>query len=155
MFGMALEVPNSALGPNANIGVWGRTLLPQPDGSMLQIDRMGRPAINTVFMHGKEKRMFNQAEPVQDVARFTDEIVAVLRAFGYSTSQAAGIAAILLPDILTYDSSSSAGFLNGRKLTDDVIDIELNLVTNGTVTTDMVGPHTDYLSDFPYLGTPH
>ena len=152
VFGMALEVPNSALGPNANIGIWARTLLPQPDGSMLQIDRMGRPAINTVFMHGKEKRMFNQAEPVQDVPRFTDEIVAVLTAFGYSTSQAAGIAGILLPDILTFDSSSSAGFLNGRKLADDVIDIELNLVTNGAVTTDMVGPHSDYLSDFPYLG---
>ena len=155
VFGMALEVPNSVFGPSSKIGVWARTLLPQSDGSFLQIDRMGRPAINTVFMHGKEKRMFNQAEPHQDVARFTDEIVAVLVAFGYSTSKAAEIAGILLPDILTYDTSSSAGFLNGRQLADDVIDIELNLVTNGTVTTDMVGPHADYLGGFPYLGTPH
>ena len=37
----------------------------------------------------------------------------------------------------------------------DVIDIELNLVTNGGVTGDEVGPHTDYLSAFPYLGNPH
>ena len=74
---------------------------------------------------------------------------------GYTASQAMGIAEILLPDVLTFDYSSSAGFLNGRRLQDDVIDIELNLVTNGKVKGDGVGPHTDYLSDFPYLGNPH
>jgi hypothetical protein len=155
VYSMALDVPNSALGSNPNIGTWGRTLLPQSDGSLLQIDRMGRPAINTVFMHGKEKLMFNRAEPVQDRARFTDEIVAVLTSFGYTTAQADDIAAILLPDILTYDDSSSNGFLNGRNLTDDVIDIELTLVTNGQVTGDGVGAHTDLLGSFPFMGTPH
>jgi len=35
-----------------------------------------------------------------------------------------------------------------------VIDIELNLITHGSVTRDGVGPHTDYLSDFPCLGNP-
>ncbi len=155
VFGIALEVPNSALGSSPQVGVWGRVLLPQSDGSMLQIDRMGRPAINTVFMHGNEKLMFNRAEPTQDRARFTDEVVAVLTSFGYTTAQADGIADILLPDILAYDSSSSGGFLNGRKLTDDVIDIELNLVTNGQVTGDGVGVHTDLLGSFPYVGNPH
>jgi len=81
--------------------------------------------------------------------------VATLESFGYSSSQATQIAELLLPDILTYNFTSSAGFLNGRKLTDDVIDIELALVTNGQVTTDMVGPHTDLLSTFPYVGNPH
>ena len=47
------------------------------------------------------------------------------------------------------------GFLNGRRLRDDVIDIELNLVTNGKITGDGVGRHSDYLSRFPYLGKPH
>ena len=122
---------------------------------MLQIDRMGRPAINTVFMHSKEKLMFNRAEPVQDRARFTDEVTAVLTSFSYTTAQADDIAAILLPDILTYDYSNSNGFLNGRKLTDDVIDIELTLVTNGQVTGDGAGVHTDLLGSFPYVGTPH
>ncbi len=154
VFGMVLEVPNSALGSNPNIGVWARTLIPV-DGDMLQIDRMGRPAINTAFMHGKEKRMFNQANPNEDRARFTDNVVAVLEAFGYSPSDAANLAAILLPDILTYNYNSSGGFLNGRKLTDDVIDIELGLVSKGAVTTDGVVVHTDLLSDFPYLGQPH
>src|SRR2546425_3687325 len=48
VFGIALEVPNSALGEKPDIGVWGRVLIPS-DGGMLQVDRMGRPAINTVF----------------------------------------------------------------------------------------------------------
>src|SRR5438445_4653070 len=61
----------------------------------------------------------------------------------------------LLPDILTFNFNSAAGFLTGRRLQDDVIDISLNLVTNGHVASDGVGPHTDYLAQFPYLGTPH
>jgi hypothetical protein len=129
--------------------------MPNGSGGWTQVDRMGRPAINTVFNHGDDKNTFNSIEPTQDRAMFQDKFVAVLTSFGYATDKATSIAQILLPDILTYDYSSSAGFLNGRKLTDDVIDIELTLVTNGKVTTDMVGPHTDLLSDFPYLGTPH
>ncbi len=154
VFSMVLEVPNTALGSNPNIGIWVRTLLSQND-EWVQIDRMGRPAINTVFNHGDAKNTFNHIPPTQDRALFEASFVATLESFGYTSGQATQIAEILLPDILTYDYSSSAGFLNGRKLTDDVIDIELNLVTNGQVTTDMVGPHTDFLSSFPYLGNPH
>jgi hypothetical protein len=155
VFGIVLEVPNSALGPSPNIGVWARTTVRQK-GTLAPVDRMGRPAINTVFNHGDEKNVFNRIEPTEDRADFLDSFVATLEALGgYSESEAIAIAEILLPDILTYDYSSSSGFLNGRKLADDVIDIELNLVTNGKILTDMVGAHTDYLSDFPYLGNPH
>jgi len=154
VFSMALEVPNTALGSNPKVGIWVRTLLSQND-EWVQIDRMGRPAINTVFNHGADKNTFNHIPPTQDRALFEASFVATLESFGYTSGQATQIAEILLPDILTYDYSSSAGFLNGRKLTDDVIDIELNLVTNGQVTTDMVGPHTDLLSTFPYVGNPH
>ena len=62
---------------------------------------------------------------------------------------------MFIPDILQYDSSSSQGFFNGRKLTDDVADTIFNLVTAGKETTDMVGPHHDYLIEFPYLGQAH
>jgi hypothetical protein len=154
VYGIVLEVPNHALGNNPKIGIWGRTLL-RSGGTLVRDDRMGRPAINTVFNHGNDKILFNEINPTRDRALFEEKFEAVLMSFGYSESQANGIARILLPDILTYDYSSSAGFLNGRKLTDDVIDIELALVTNGKVTTDKVGPHTDYLSHFPYLGNPH
>jgi hypothetical protein len=165
VFGIALDLPNRLLGRNPKIGVWVRTLVPmmmQPD-HLTQADQMGRPAINTVFNHGADKNIFNITQPAdQRTAKtssgetflqlFTEELEAL---GSYTASQAGGIAEILLPDVLTFDFSSSAGFLNGRKLQDDVIDIELNLVTNGKVTGDGVGPHTDYLSDFPYLGNPH
>ena len=158
VYGMVLEVPNSALGPNPKIGIWARVLAPpagSTSGTLAQVDRMGRPAINTVFNHGQDKVTFNSIEPTQDRAMFLNNFVAVLESFGHPAAEATSIAQILLPDILTYDYSSAEGFLNGRKLTDDVIDIELGLVSNGKVTTDMVGPHTDYLSSFPYLGNPH
>ena len=165
VFGIALELPNHLLGDNPNIGVWVRTLVPmtmQPD-HLTQADQMGRPAINTVFNHGPDKNTFNVTQPADQrtattmngqtfLQLFTSELEAL---GGYNASQATAIAEILLPDVLTFDYSSSAGFLNGRKLQDDVIDIELNLVTNGKVTGDGVGPHTDYLSEFPYLGNPH
>ena len=168
VFGTVLEVPNSALGTNPDIGVWSRVLIPAKDletpgnGELVQIDRMGRPAINTVFNHGADKVTFNTIEPSGDrttvtttgktfLANFED----VLGSFGYDAGSAENIAKILLPDILTFNFNSNAGFLNGRKLTDDVIDIELNLVTKGAVTTDGVGPHTDLLDEFPYLGRPH
>jgi hypothetical protein len=161
VFGIVLEVPNKALGSNPKIGVWARTLLSAGDANgddeddYTRDDRMGRPAINTVFNHGPDKNKFNMINPDQDRANFESSFVATLESFGYSSDQATTIAEILLPDILTYDYTSSAGYLNGRKLTDDVIDISLNLVTNGKITSDGVGPHTDYLDHFPYLGKPH
>jgi len=179
VFGIALEVPNKAIGGGSPIGIWGRTLMPESNsdgehgddsdgdeeededddggehGKFVQIDRMGRPAINTVFNKGASKTEFNQTQPITDRAGFGAHFVDVLESFGYDPATATTIMEILLPDILTYDPASSAGFLNGRNLTDDVIDIELNLVTKGALTTDMVGPHTDLLTRFPFMGTPH
>lgn len=157
VFGIVLEVPNRALGPKPKIGVWAHTLIPatlQPH-RLVQVDQMGRPAINTVFNHGNDKVTFNGTQPHDQRGLFLASFVATLESFGYDLTAATNIGDILLPDILTYDYSSSAGFLNGRRLTDDVIDIELNLVSKGAVTTDLVGPHSDYRSAFPYLGTPH
>ncbi len=153
VFGIVLEVPNSTLGSNPHVGVWGRCAV-RKAGKLVQIDRMGRPAINTVFNHGSDKNTFNSITPDRDRALFEESFVSTLESFGYTSLDAMGIAEILLPDILTYDYSSSAGSLNGRGLTDDVIDIELNLVTKGTVSTDGANAHTDLLSDFPYLGSP-
>ena len=165
VFGIALEVPNHLLGKSPKIGIWTRTLVPmtlQPD-HLSQVDQMGRPAINTVFNHAGDKNTFNVTQPAdqRDTATlsgqtFLQVFTAELETLGgYTMAQADGIAKILLPDILTFDFSSSAGFLNGRRLQDDVIDISLNLVTNGHISGDGVGPHADYLSQFPYLGNPH
>ncbi len=165
VFGMVLEMPSRLLGSNPKIGVWTRTLVPmtlQPH-HLTQVDQMGRPAINTVLNHGNDKNTFNVTQPADQRGAktlsgqtFLEVFTAELQALGgYTMTQAEGIAKILLPDILTFDYSSSAGFLNGRQLKDDVIDISLNLVTNGKIKGDGVGPHTDYLTTMPFLGKPH
>lgn len=87
----------------------------------------------------------------------------------YASGQAAALASVLIPDVITYDTATHAvGPLNGRALRDDVIDVELNITTGGDplglfadrnatggVPSDCVGPHGDYQSSWPYLGTPH
>lgn len=146
---IVLEVPDADLG--TKIGVWGMTVT--PDG---KVDRMGRPAINTVFNSGEDKNRFNVTMPNRDPALYRANVIATLKALGgYSDKAAADLAKVLLPDVLTYDTSTKAvGPLNGRALADDVIDVELNLVTQGAVKGDCVGAHTDYTSTFPYLGAP-
>jgi hypothetical protein len=160
VFGIVLEVPNSALGASPQTtSLWGRTLLSQ-NGSLVRDDRMGRAAINTVFNHGQDKNIFNAIDPDQDLTATTSEGPTFVESFASTLSALGGspsLATVLLPDVLNYDFSKATSYaaLNGRRLQDDVIDISLSLVTGGGLTTDNVGPHTDYLAEFPYLGTPH
>jgi hypothetical protein len=165
--GIVLEVPNAALGGNGTtIAVWATTSWTDASGTH-RADQMGRPAINTVFNAAPaDKEAFNNTAPADQPTamggKFRSNVINTLLALSalsgtpYTAAQAGGIADLLLPDVLTYTvGSTAAGPLNGRAPTDDVIDVELNLVTRGAVPTDMVGPHTDYLASFPYLGNPH
>jgi hypothetical protein len=154
VFGIVLEVPNAALGEQTKVGLWSHVLWSHHE-EWLQVARLGHPLVNILFNAGGEKDLFNRTEPDRQEALFLDKFVALLESLGHSASKAQEIAQVFLPDILPYDFSSAQGFFNGRKLTDDVVDIVLNLVTGGKVTTDKVGPHTDYLATFPYLGQPH
>jgi hypothetical protein len=57
---------------------------------------------------------------------------------------------------MSYDPTLPASFpSNGRTLTDDAGDIFVAVLTNGKVTEDKVGPHSDLLAEFPYVGPPH
>jgi uncharacterized protein DUF4331 len=153
---IVVEVPSAWFGTN-NIGVWARTV-----ANSQQIDRMGRPAINTVFIPNNpfepsgtepsQKNKFNAGRPRTDQQRFRDEVVDTLQIF-YGDDEATinALADVLLPDILTVDISNPAGFLNGRGLADDVIDAEYALVTNGAVTTDCVSNDSAFTDTFPYL----
>ena len=153
---IVLEVPSSWLG-SSNVGVWARTVLNDQ-----QVDRMGRPAINTVFIPNNpfepsgsepsQKNAFNGGKPRNDQRDFRGEVVDTLEIFyGAGNPTVSALANILLPDILTVDTSNPAGFLNGRGLADDVIDAELALVTNGAVTTDCVANDSAFTNSFPYL----
>ena len=160
--GIVLEIPSWWLtGDSSEIGVWARTVLYE-----VQVDRMGRPAINTVFVPNNpfepapipsQKDAFNAGLPKNDQQDFRGEIVNTLEIFyGAGDPTVDALADFLLPDILTVDTASAAGFLNGRQLSDDVIDAELDLVTNGAVTTDCVDANDlAFPGVFPYLAPAH
>ena len=123
-----------------------------------QVDRIGRPAINTVFIASGSKQDFNEAEPVNDVATYTADVVNFLTTVaGQSAGDAQGLAGALLPDILTIDVSTATGFLNGRDLSDDVITAELGLIfgSNAALNDDNVDANdVAFLSTFPYQAAP-
>lgn len=116
----------------------------------------GRPGIDATFNQSDDdKRIWNQQEPSRDRELFFDKFAHVFQDAGRPSDQATALAGDLLPDLLTYDNSSSEGYPNGRKLTDDVINMGIALVTNGAAPHDGLRPHADLRSGFPYLGSPH
>lgn len=155
VLGIVLEVPNATLGAAAPVGVWARTVAPI-HGRATQVDQMGRPLINAIFNRADaDQSEFNRTPPEQQVAVFLGRFAASCRSFGYSESDAIELATGVLPDVLLFDPSNSAGYPNGRRLTDDIADLRVSEVTMGRVTSDLVGPHADLLHEFPYLGAPH
>jgi hypothetical protein len=152
---IVLELPNSELGAN-DVGLWARTLLPADGGGWSQVDR-GAHAQQVTFLTPNENKAEYLAGDPADDARFVDGIAHILEhAGGYSPEEARRVAEPMLPDILPYNPTRPAGYPNnGRLFTDDVGDYVVAILTNGRVTEDNVGPHEDFLSEFPYLGPPH
>ena len=143
---IVLEIPSRNLRAR-KIGVWAIT---EKNGQ--QFDRVGRPGINTVLISSKDA--FNAGLPINDQRDFRQEVIDHITALG-NGDNAAGLADMLLPDILTVDTTDPAGFLNGRRLEDDVIDAELNLLTNGALTSDGVANDSAFTNTFPYLAPPN
>jgi Domain of unknown function (DUF4331) len=155
---IVLEVPNEALGAAGGVAIWHRTLVPAngTSGSWVQADRGARASQAVFFCPGDEKAAYLGGDPATD-AQFVDSFAHVLEhAGGYTTDEATRVAQTLLPDVLRYDPTRPAVYPeSGRTLSDDVGDYFLELFTNGKVTGDGVGPHTDLLAEFPYVGPPH
>jgi hypothetical protein len=152
---IVLELPNSELGA-AEVGLWHRTLVPADGGGWVQTDRGARGAQSVFFCPGEERAEYLGGEPADD-ARFVESFAHVLEHAGeYAPEEARQVAQTMLPDILPYDPTRPVAYPeNGRLLTDDSTDAFLPIFTNGRVTEDKVGPHDDFLAEFPYLGPPH
>jgi hypothetical protein len=150
---IVLEVPNSALG-SGKLGLWHRTV-DGAGGKWVQADR-GALASQSVFLPGDHQADYESGQPADD-ARFIPVFAHSLEhTGGYGPEEAKRAAAILLPDILPYVPGTPASYpSNGRALSDDAVDVFLSILTNGKITRDNVGPHTDLLTSFPYVGAPH
>jgi hypothetical protein len=150
---IVLELPNSVLGTK-KIGLWHRTV-DGASGKWVQADRGALPS-QSVFLTGERKADHLAAEPAND-AQFVPVFAHSLEhTGGYTPQEAMRVAGTLLPDILFYDPTRPAAYPdNGRTLSDDVMDGFISILSNGKITRDKVGPHTDLLASFPYLGAPH
>ncbi len=152
---IVLEVPNRELGAD-EVGLWHRTLVPADGGGWVQVDRGARTQQVTFLIPNEEKSEYLGGEPADD-ARFVASIAHTLEhAGGYAPEEARQLAEPMLPDILPYDPTRPVAYPdNGRLFTDDVGDRLVAILTNGKVTEDKVGPHEDFVPEFPYLGPPH
>jgi hypothetical protein len=149
---VVLEVPNSALGTK-ELRLWARTLTPSDNG-WIQVERGARPAQAVILV--EERDAYLAGEPANDGRFIASFAHALEHTGGYSPAEAKRVAGTLLPDVLSYDPTRPASFPdNGRTLTDDAFDLFIRILTNGKVTEDKVGPHSDLLREFPYVGPPH
>jgi hypothetical protein len=135
------------------------------------LDRAGVPAVNVALIPFSRKDEFNLASTVDDArGRFSADIVATLKGLGTSDSNINILAQIAVTrgDFLRLNVSTvnsgpgggnnpNAGFPNGRRLSDDVIDTILLVVTNLTLTTgDSVnGNEVPFRNTFPFFAPPH
>jgi hypothetical protein len=140
-------------------------------GPWRTLDRMGNPAVNVALVPFNRKDEYNASSTEHDAAgQFAGDIVATLQALGTSPSNINTLAqvAVLHGDFLHLDVSipnsgpgggdnAAASFPNGRRLRDDTIDILLNIITNGAITTgDNVDANDVPLGNvFPFLAPPH
>ncbi|MGW7444667.1 DUF4331 family protein [Kitasatospora sp. NPDC054795] len=155
VFGIVLEAPDAAFGEAPEIGVWARVSV-RKDGRLVSVDRGAHPSLTAYFNEEDVKDAYNAGEPVDDWVTYRDPWTAKLQHFGgYTTDAAHAQLRIVLPDVLRYDRARPAVYPNGRSLTDDVTSARLTMLTDGKVSGDRIGPHTDLLPAFPYLGHPH
>jgi len=169
---IVLEIPDSWLGASTNF--WGSTVR-----SGTVIDRMGKPALATVFVNpfggDTDKNLYNLTSPVDDVSMWGGLFEAVEQVFypGYADCATpspdcgwpAAIAGLLLPDVLNLETATlgkstgtgftggAGGILNGRTLAEDVIDFELFVVTGGLAGHAILTDDGVAANDVPFPGT--
>ena len=166
---IALRVPVASLGGTGDsVGVEFATLRTIPNSTELtRVDREGIPAVNVALVPFAKKDEYNAAKTTSDAKGvFAPSIVATLTALGTNAGNINALAGLAVAhgDILRLDvnvinqgpgggGNVGAGFPNGRRLRDDVIDTELSIITNGLITGgDHVNANDMPFSDsFPFL----
>ncbi|MBD2204629.1 DUF4331 domain-containing protein [Calothrix sp. FACHB-1219] len=149
-------------------------------GKFQQVERLARPGINEgLIVTNDFLNAFNSIPPTADLSSAAKPVGAeakkTLKALGNNDQRADALLGAFLPDVMRIDTTIPSGYGNalnakgspiaGRKITDDVIDITLSVLTNGAVTTDNVSyegnpgnpsqGHKPLEPQFPYLALPN
>jgi len=136
-------------------------------GRYANVDRIATPGVNVALVPFARKNEYNAATSVDDAnLRFAGSIIGTLQALGTNQDNInllAGVA-VLKGDFLRLDLSkenagagggttAGNGFPNGRRLSDDVIDTILSIVTNGGITTgdNVNGNDATFRNEFPFF----
>ncbi|HKO97150.1 MAG TPA: DUF4331 family protein [Pyrinomonadaceae bacterium] len=177
---IALSLPLSLIrGPANQLGVIIETQRRTPQfynsrtgevassGRWTNIDRMGNPAVNVVLIPFNQKNMHNASSPVEDAnRRFWPGILDTLQNFYKTDATSIAVFENLLVkrgDYLRLDltipntgTNTEAQFPNGRRLTDDVVDILNFLINNRQPLPDNAnGNDIPLRTSFPFLAPSH
>ena len=164
---IVLEVPNALIG-DGQVTMWSSISL-YGHSVTAQVSRFGIPLFTQLFLSSWRQPLierYNQVGPLRDfelfaepVRRFVAEFSALAGLGRISEPYAAGIAAQLIPTVLSYTMGSAAMFttetINGRPLGADAFDVMVSLAA-GRSLGDGVAPDVSRLIDyFPYFGPPY
>ena len=181
---IVVRVPRSFLAGHTNattFDVWQTISVKDPrTDTFQQFERLARPGINEGLVVTNDfLNAFNSIPPTADLSAAAAPVVAeakkTLKALGNDENRANVLLGAFLPDVMRIDTTVPSGYGNalnakgspvaGRKLTDDVIDTTLSVLTNGAVTADNVSyegtpdnpaqGHKPLVSQFPYLALPN
>ena len=134
-----------------------------------QLDRCATPGVNALLIPFARKNEHNAATPQDDAkATFADDLVSTLQLFGANQASIDTLAGVVVADgdyvRVNYTTANSgpgggnnaaAGFPNGRRLQDDVVDTVLTIIANGATLGDGV-PANDvaFRDTFPFIAPP-
>jgi len=146
-------------------------------GRWQTLDRVGNPGINAVVLPFARKEEYNASTPQDDASgRFATDIVGVLTALGTNSTNINILAGVVVAngDLLRlnlntpnttlgfgeeiYSTSGYAGFPNGRRPHDDVVDTLLFFIANqpsGGFGDNANVNEQPALNAFPYFPAPH
>lgn len=139
-------------------------------GRWLTVDRAANPAVSIAFVRWSRKNEFNASTPLEDQnGKFLNDIVPALRAFGTNDTYIGILAGVAIQrgDFLRLNlaqpnsgpsggTNPQAAFPNGRRIADDVIDIELTLINNGVPLSDNANANDVPFRDaFPFFASSH
>ncbi len=139
-------------------------------GRPITVDRTGNPAINVALIPFGKKDAYNASTTAGDAAgKFVPDILATLKLFGTDAAHTQALADIAVThgDFLHMNlgvpnsgpmggTNPGAGFPNGRRLADDVIDTILTVINNGNKLGDNVNASDiPPQSAFPFFALPH
>lgn len=148
-----------------------------PASVFVPVDRLGMPAVGTALITSKTE--YNASTPDGD-ADFVPEIVAAVEGFHAALDDdlmsagltpcvpadcVAAAAPLVVPDVIHIDATATAGFPNGRRPADPVMDVVLALLLLdlqvhdlGTLADLPLNPTANDVAfsvEFPYLAPAH